>query len=101
MAITRACIDRFRSNYSTEFQHVTANTFVQGQRVKGQGHSVCNRQRRLTAKSVRICCLFNVVKENAIFSNKKYPENADNMPDRLARSRGGLRDAIPSQLHAF
>jgi len=32
---------------------------VQGQRVKGQGHSVCNRQRRLTAKSVRICCLFN------------------------------------------
>ena len=28
---------------------------VQGQRVKGQG----NRQRRFTAKSVRICCLFN------------------------------------------
>ena len=48
--------------FSTEFQHVTANTFVQGQRVKGQGPSVCNRQRRLTAKSVRICCLFNVEK---------------------------------------
>ena len=31
---------------------------VQGQRVKGQGHSVSNRQRRLTEKSVRICCLF-------------------------------------------
>ena len=26
--------------FSTDFQHVTANIFVQGQRVKGQGHSV-------------------------------------------------------------
>ena len=39
--------------------------------------------------------------QNVIFSNKKNPENADNMPDRLARSRGGLRDAMLSQLHAF
>ena len=28
------------TQFSTEFQHVTANTLVQGQRVKGQGHSV-------------------------------------------------------------
>ena len=41
---------------------MTANIFVQGQRVKGQDHSVCKKQRRLTAKSVRICCLFNVDK---------------------------------------
>ena len=81
-----------------------------------------NRQRRLTVKSVRICCLFNVEKgrgatwpamwlafvvamqggtsQNAIFSNKN-PENADNMPDRLARSRSGRWVAMPSQLHAF
>jgi len=38
--------------------------------------------------------------QNAIFSNKKT-ENADNMPDRLAGSRSGLRVAMPSQLHAF
>ena len=85
---------------------MTANTFVQGQRVKGQGHSVCKRQRRLTVKSVRICCLFNVEKgcgatcstfvvarwnfpKCNIFEQKKT-ENADNMPDRLARSRSGL-----------
>ena len=75
---------------------MTANTFVQGQRVKGQGHSVRNRQRRLTAKSVGISCLFIVDK------GRKNPENTDNMPDRLARSRGGLRDAMRSQLlHAF
>ena len=83
---------------------MTANTLVQGQGVKGQGHSVCNRQRRLTAKSVRISCLFNVEKwawhhvlcmggcqaellktsENAIFSikNPENPENADNTPCR-------------------
>jgi len=90
---------------------------VQGQRVKGQGHSVCKRQRRLTAKSVRICCLFKVEKgrgatcsafvvarrnfpKRNIFEQKP-PENADNMPDRLTRSRGGLRVAMPSQLHAF
>ena len=66
---------------------MTANTFVQGHRVKGQGHSVCKRQRRLTAKYVRISCLFTVTRgvaprdlhlwlpdgtsQNAIFSNKK------------------------------
>ena len=33
---------------------------VQGQRVKGQGHSVCNRQRRFTAKSVGLSYLFNL-----------------------------------------
>ena len=31
----------------------------------------------------------------------KNPENADSMPDRLARSRDGLRVAMPSQLHSF
>ena len=79
---------------------MTANTFVQGQRVKGQGHSVCKRQRRLTATCMPISCLFNVARalhawlprgtsQNAIFSNKN-PENADNMPDRLAQSWSGL-----------
>ena len=89
---------------------------VQGQRVKGQGYSVCKTQCRLTAKSVRICCLLltrgvapralhlwlpDGTSQNAIFSNQKNPENADNMPDRLVRSRGGFRDAMLSQLHAF
>ena len=60
MAITRACIDWFRSKFTTEFQHVTANTVVQGQRVKGQGHSVRNRQHRFTAKSVGLSYLFNL-----------------------------------------
>jgi len=41
---------------------VTANALLQGQGVKGQGHSVCNRQRRFTAKSVQISCLLNVEK---------------------------------------
>ena len=101
---------------------MTANTLVQGQRVKGQGHSVCKRQRRLTAKSVRNCCLFNVekcelqhvlckcgklwltrrnsqnVRKRNIFEQQN-PENADNTPDRLARSQGGLRQA--SSCNAF
>ena len=47
-----------------------------------------------------ICgCHANFPKCN-IFEQKK-PENADNMPDRLARSRGGLRVAMPSQLPRF
>ena len=90
MAITRACIDRFCSNLAQSFiTRQPIHSFkVKGS--KGPGHSVCKRQRRLTAKSVRICCLFNVDKcawhhelcnlhgrlpdgtsQNAIFSNKK------------------------------
>ena len=84
--ITRACIDRFRSNLA-EFQHVTVNTPLQGQRVKGQGHSVRNRQHGFTAKFVGLSYLFNLTGgrvhghatpmvarrsfPKAIFSNKK------------------------------
>ena len=56
-------------------------TFVQGQRVKGHGHSVCNRQHRLTAKSVVLSYLFNLsggrghevheTSKNTIFWNQK------------------------------
>jgi len=70
---------------------VTANTLVQGQRVKGQGHSVRNRQHRFTAKSMGLYYLFNLsggrghghvscyaevlkTSENAIFSNQKTPK---------------------------
>ena len=78
---------------------------VQGQRVKGQGHSVCNRQRRLTAKSVRICCLFNDdlhlwlpggTSQNAIFSNKKKQK----MLMIYARSTGA-KSGWPSSCNAF
>ena len=88
---------------------MTANTLLQGQRVKDQGHSVCNRQRRFTAKSVQFSCLFNAEKwachhvvvarrnfpkrsKTQYFRTKKpeNPENADTTPDRLARSRVAL-----------
>ena len=39
---------------------MTANTLVQGQMVKGQGHSVRNRQHGFTAKLVGLSCLFNL-----------------------------------------
>ena len=105
MAITRACIDRFRS----KFQHVTDNTFVQSQRVKGQGHSVRNRQHRFTAKSVGLSYLFNVssgrgydhvdcqaevhnTSENAVFQTKKAktPRKSHNTPERLMRCRSAF-----------
>jgi len=38
---------------------VIANTFVQDQRIKGQGHSLSNRQHRLTPKCVGFSYLFN------------------------------------------
>ena len=91
---------------------MTANRAYIRSRSNGQrsrSHSVCNRQRRLTAKSVRISCLFNVEKwrgatcpawlvarrnfpkrpKTQYFRTKKTqnPQNADNTPDRLARSR--------------
>ena len=91
--------------FSIEFQHVTANTLFQGQRVKGQGHSVRNRQHRLTAKSVGLSYLFNLsggcghehvdcqaevhkTSENTIFSNQRNPKNTENhhnTPERLVR----------------
>ena len=39
---------------------MTANTLVEGQRVKGQDHSVCNRQHGFTAKFVGLSYLFNL-----------------------------------------
>jgi len=86
---------------------VTANTVFQGQRVKGQGHSVRNKQHRFNAKSVGLSYLFNLsggrghdhvschaevhkTSENTIFSNHKTPknpENPHNTPERLVRYR--------------
>ena len=98
--------------FSTEFQHVTANTWfkVKGSKVKVTAYV------RDNADWLRNLCEFVAylpltrgvaprdlhlslpggTSQNAIFSNKKHPENADNMPHRLARSRGGLRVAMPS-----
>ena len=39
---------------------MAANTLVQDQRVKGQGHSVRNRQHGFTAKFVGLSYLFNL-----------------------------------------
>ena len=94
--------------FSIEFQYVTANALVQGQRVNGRGHSVRNRQRRFTAKSVRFSYLFNVdwwawhehvmsngcqaevhkTSENTIFSNQKtkIPRKSSS----YARTTGGM-----------
>ena len=103
------------------------NSGVQGQRVKGQGHSLPNSQHKFTsnisrslliyrvsALSIRAqrACALRIVGGSAphggcqahfakrpkkIFSNQTNPQN----PERLARSRSGLRDAMLSQLHAF
>ena len=95
---------------------MTANTLVQGQRVKGQGHSVRNRRHGFTAKFVGLSYLFNLsggrghghvapngcqtevhkTSENTIFSNQKK-EN----PRKSGAMSFGLRDLMLSQLHAF
>ena len=97
---------------------MTANTLVQGQRVKGQGHSVCNRQHGFTAKFVGLSYLFNLsggrfhghvarngcqaevhkTSENTIFSNQKQKNEKPRMSGAMSF---GLRDAMLSQLHAF
>ena len=83
-----------RDRFSIEFKHVTANTLVQGQRVKGQGHNIRNRLHGFTAKSVGLSYLFNLsggrghghvasngcqaevhkTSESTIFSNQINPE---------------------------
>jgi len=62
---------------STEFLHVTANTDVEDQRVKGQGHSVRNRQHRFTLKMCRIFLLILRVKRWAWY--KHVPSNRRSM----------------------
>ena len=114
MAISRACIDRFRSNL--EFQHVTANTLVQSQRVKGQGHSVRNRQHGFTGKFVGLSYLFNL-SGGRVYGHaapngcqvevyKTSENNIFKLKNEKPRTSGamsfGLRDAMLSQLqHAF
>ena len=81
---------------SLKSTYVTANTLVQGQRVKGrQGHNVRNRQHGFTAKFVDLSYLFNLsggrfhghvahngcqaevhkTSENNIFKPKKNTQN--------------------------
>ena len=94
---------------------MTANTLVQGQKVKGQDHSVCNSH-GFTAKVVGLSCLFNLsggsfhghvapngcqaevhkASENNIFKPKKNEK-----PRTPGAMSFGLRDAMLSQLHAF
>ena len=57
MAITRVCIDRFRSNLVQSFTR-DSQYVVQGQRVKGQGHRVRNSQHRFTANMSRFVTYF-------------------------------------------
>jgi len=82
---------------------VTANTLVQGQKVEGQGHSVCNRQDGFTAKFVGLCYLFQFTDgrfhDHAVpndcqadvhkqcIENRAKPKN----PGRLARCRSALQ----------
>jgi len=63
---------------------VTASTLVQGQRVKGQGHSVRNRQHGFIAKFVGLSYLFNLKTKN---------------PERLARCR--LHNTLIKMYRAF
>ena len=117
MAITRACIDRFRSNLAQSFtMWQPIHSFkAKGSKVKVTAYVRDNADwlrnlcafvayltvRRGVAPRDLHLWLPGGTSQNAIFSNKKNPENADNMPNRLARNRGGLRVAMPSQLHAF
>jgi len=58
--------------------------------------------RTLSTLSKQFCiCICQAELPKTQYLPTKNTENADNMPDRLARSRSGLRDAMLSQLHAF
>jgi len=99
--------------FSTAFQHVIANTLVQGQMVEGQGHSLRNRQHGFTAKLVGLSYLFNLSGgrfhghaapnscqaevHKQYFQNKKNPEN----PRTSGAMSFGLRNPMLSQVHAF
>ena len=91
---------------------MTANTLVQGQRVKGQGHSIRNRQHGFTAKFVGLSYLFNLsggrfhghAAPNGCQAevHKQYFQNKKNEKPRTSGTMSfGLRDAMLSQLHAF
>ena len=95
---------------------MTANRLVQGQSVKGQGHSVRNRQHGFTAKFVGLSYLFNLsggrfhghVAPNMV-ARRKYTRrpktifsNQNNDKPRTSGAMSfGLRDAVLSQLHSF
>ena len=110
--------------FSTEFHHVTANMWfkVKGSKVRITAYvsdnadwlrnlceflaylmltrGVAPRPLSTLNKQVCICgCQAELPKAQSFWT--KNPENADNMTDRLARSRGGLRVAMPSQLPRF
>jgi len=95
---------------------VTANTLVQRQRVKSQGHSVCNRQHGFTAKFVGLSYLFNLsggrfyghaapngcqAEVHKTSENNIFKPNKPEKPRTSGAMSFGLRDAMLSQLHAF
>ena len=97
MAITRACIDRFRSNISTEFQHVTANTWfkVKGSKVKVTAYVTANTDSAHNAHAHCAVggsaphgrCQAHLAKRpKTIFSNQTSPKN----PERLAQCRSAF-----------
>jgi len=100
--------------FSTEFQHVTANTLVQGQRVKGQGHSVRNSQHRFTAKCVSFSYLFSAwarwevrvvgvaPRGGCQAALRKTSENNIFKPNEPEKTQNVSRDVVrPSRYNAF